>query len=160
MIPLKDNVPTHSVPFLTVALIVANIAIFVWAEHAPTERLATNLGVPVRVSGFTAVTAEYGFVPCEVRQSCPHGDDEVLLGCEDQLGRPVYAHVHHVPVLGERVHLDVHARQLGARARQHAVPVDLRQQHRGSPGPAPLRRLLPARRPGCGAAAVGGRPEL
>ncbi|MEP6641212.1 MAG: rhomboid family intramembrane serine protease [Gaiellales bacterium] len=98
MIPLKDNVPTRRLPILTVALIVAIVAIFAWAEHAPAERLATTLGVPLRVSGFTAVTAEYGFVPCEVTQSCPHGDDRILLG-EDQLGRPVYAHVHHVPVL-------------------------------------------------------------
>ena len=96
MIPLKDNVPTRRLPILTVALIVANIAIFAWAEHAPAERLATTLGVPLRVSGFTAVTAEYGFVPCEVRQSCPHGDDEILLGFEGR--KPVYAHVHHVPV--------------------------------------------------------------
>jgi membrane associated rhomboid family serine protease len=96
VIPLKDNVPTRRLPILTVALIVANFAIFLWAEHAPTERLATNLGVPLRVSGFTAVTAQYGFVPCEVNQSCPHGDDEILLGFQNRL--PVYAHVHHVPV--------------------------------------------------------------
>jgi membrane associated rhomboid family serine protease len=97
MIPLKDNVPTRRLPILTVALIVANLAIFVWAEHAPTQRLATNLGVPLKVQGFTAVTAEYGFVPCEVRDTCRHGDDSVLLGFEDN--RPVYARVHHVPVL-------------------------------------------------------------
>jgi membrane associated rhomboid family serine protease len=101
VIPLHDNVPTRRLSILTVALIVANIAIFVWAEHAPAERLATNLGVPLRVSGFTAVTAEYGFVPCEVRQSCPHGDDEILLGYQGS--RPVYAHVHHVPVLASVV---------------------------------------------------------
>ena len=97
MIPLKDNVPTRRLPILTVALIVANIAIFVWAEHAPAERLPTTLGVPLRVSGFTAVTAQYGFVPCEATQSCPHGDDRILLGFEGS--RPVYARVHHVPVV-------------------------------------------------------------
>jgi membrane associated rhomboid family serine protease len=97
MIPLKDNVPTRHLPILTLALIVANLAIFVWAEHAPAERLPTTLGVPLRVSGFTAVTAEFGFVPCEVQGRCPHGDDSILLGYEDN--RPVYARVHHVPVL-------------------------------------------------------------
>jgi membrane associated rhomboid family serine protease len=98
MIPLKDNIPTRHLPILTVVLIVANIAIFVWAEHAPAERLPTNIGVPVRVSGFTAVTAEYGFVPCEVQSDCAHGDDEILLGT-DQFGGQVYGHVHHIPVL-------------------------------------------------------------
>jgi membrane associated rhomboid family serine protease len=98
MIPLKDNVPTKRLPILTVALIVANLAIFVWAEHSPAQRLQTNLGVPLRVSGFTAVTAEYGFVPCEVRGDCPHGDDSILLGRAGN-GELVYAHVHHVPVV-------------------------------------------------------------
>ncbi|HEY3764319.1 MAG TPA: rhomboid family intramembrane serine protease [Gaiellales bacterium] len=98
MIPLHDNVPTRHLPILTVALIVINLAVFVWAEHAPAERLPTNLGIPVKVSGFTAVTAEYGFVPCEIESRCAHGDDEILLG-QDQLGRPVYGHVHHIPVL-------------------------------------------------------------
>jgi membrane associated rhomboid family serine protease len=97
MIPLKDNVPTRHLPILTLALIVANLAIFVWAEHAPAERLPTTLGVPLRVSGFTAVTAEFGFVPCEVQDRCPHGQDTILLGYDNS--RPVYAHVHHVPVL-------------------------------------------------------------
>jgi hypothetical protein len=67
MIPLKDNVPTRHLPILTLALIAANLAIFVWAQRAPSERLPTNLGVTLPVSGFTAVTAEYGFVPCEVQ---------------------------------------------------------------------------------------------
>jgi membrane associated rhomboid family serine protease len=97
MIPLKDNVPTRHLPILTVTLIVANLAIFVWAQNAPAERLPTNLGVPLRVSGFTAATAEFGFVPCELRDRCAHGQDVILLGFED--GRAVYAHVHHVPVL-------------------------------------------------------------
>jgi membrane associated rhomboid family serine protease len=98
MIPLKDSVPTRHFPILTIALIVANLAIFVWAQRAPAERLPTTLGVPVRVSGFTAITAEYGFVPCEVASRCPHGDDRVLLG-RDRAGQDVYARVHHVPVL-------------------------------------------------------------
>jgi membrane associated rhomboid family serine protease len=101
MIPLKDNVPTRHLPILTLALIVANLAIFAWAEHAPAERLPTTLGVPLRVSGFTAVTAEFGFVPCEVQDRCPHGDDTILLGYDN--GRPVYARVHHVPVLASVV---------------------------------------------------------
>jgi membrane associated rhomboid family serine protease len=98
MIPLKDNVPTRRLPILTVALVVANLAIFVWAQNSPAQRLPTNLGVPLKVSGFTAVTAEYGFVPCEVRSDCPHGNDSILLG-QAENGAQVYAHVHHVPVV-------------------------------------------------------------
>jgi rhomboid family protein len=98
MIPLKDNVPTRHFPILTIALIAANLAIFVWAQRAPAELLPTTLGLPVRVSGFTAVTAEYGFVPCELADRCPHGSDRVLLG-RARDGREVYAAVHHVPVL-------------------------------------------------------------
>ena len=98
MIPLKDNVPTRHLPILTLALIVANLAIFVWAQHAPSRAPARRTSAcALPVSGFTAVTAEFGFVPCEVQETCPHGDDSVLLGYED--GRPVYARVHHVPVL-------------------------------------------------------------
>jgi membrane associated rhomboid family serine protease len=102
MIPLKDNVPTRRRPILTIALIVANLVIFVWAEQAPSQTLPTTLGRPISVSGFTAVTAEYGFVPCEVRGTCPHGQDAILLGTDAQ-GDLVFARVHHVPVLASVV---------------------------------------------------------
>ena len=48
--------------------------------------------------------------------------------------------------LSDALHLDVHARGLAAHRLQHAVPVDLREQHRGLDGPAAVRALLPARR--------------
>jgi membrane associated rhomboid family serine protease len=98
MIPLRDSVPTQRLPILTLALIVANLAIFVWAQQSPSQDLPTTLGRPIAVSGFTAVTAEYGFVPCEVGDRCPHGEDTILLGT-DQAGDEVFARVHHVPVI-------------------------------------------------------------
>jgi len=97
MIPLYDSVPTRRRPILTIALIVANLAVFVWSQHAPAQILASNRG-PVRVDGFTAVTAEYGFVPCEATMRCPHGDDNVDIG-QFRDGTPAVVHVHHVPVL-------------------------------------------------------------
>ena len=47
---------------------------------------------------------------------------------------------------GDGNHRDVHARQLGAPAREHALPLDLRQQRRGRARPGPLSPLLHRRR--------------
>ena len=74
MIPLYDNVPTRRRPVLTIALIAVNLAVFIWSQNAPTQVLQSNRG-PVPIDGFTAVTAEYGFVPCELTMRCPAGDD-------------------------------------------------------------------------------------
>jgi membrane associated rhomboid family serine protease len=97
MIPLHDSVPTRRRPILTIALIVANLAVFVWSQNASTQILQSNRG-PVRVDGFTAVTAEYGFVPCELTTRCPDGDDTVDVG-EFRDGTPAVVRVRHVPVL-------------------------------------------------------------
>ena len=49
MIPLHDSVPTRRRPILTIALIVANLAVFVWSQNAPTQVLLSNRGpVPRR----------------------------------------------------------------------------------------------------------------
>ncbi len=48
MIPLKDDNPTQAVPFVTIVLIAANVAAFVWEMSLPTaDRAAaiTNLAV-------------------------------------------------------------------------------------------------------------------
>jgi rhomboid family protein len=97
MIPLHDSVPTRRRPILTVALIVVNLAVFIWSQSASTQMLQTNGGVQP-VDGFTAVTAEYGFVPCELTMRCPDGDDTVQLGRFTD-GTPAVVRVHHVPVL-------------------------------------------------------------
>ena len=97
MIPLHDNVPTRRRPVLTIALIVANLVVFVWSQNASTQLLQSNRG-PVPVDGFTAVTAEYGFVPCELTMRCPLGDDAVDVGTFRD-GTPAVVRVHHVPVL-------------------------------------------------------------
>jgi membrane associated rhomboid family serine protease len=97
MIPLHDNVPTRHRPVLTIALIVANLAVFVWSQNASSQLLRSNRG-PVPVDGFTAVTAEYGFVPCELTKRCPLGDDAVDVG-RFRDGTPAVVRVHHVPVL-------------------------------------------------------------
>jgi membrane associated rhomboid family serine protease len=56
VLPLKDNVPTRSLPLVTVLLIAANIAVFVLYQ-LPQQ----DLGI------------EYAYQPCEVRDTCPPG---------------------------------------------------------------------------------------
>src|SRR6266508_207857 len=55
MLPLKDNVPTRSFPIVTVALIVANVLVYVW------ELAGTPLDQDV---------IRYGYYPCEVEGPC------------------------------------------------------------------------------------------
>ena len=98
MIPLHDSVPTRRRPVLTVALIVVNLAVFLWSQGASPQVLQSARG-PVPVDGFTAVTAEYGFVPCELTMRCPDGDDTVQVGRFARDGAPAIVRVHHVPVV-------------------------------------------------------------
>jgi membrane associated rhomboid family serine protease len=57
LIPLKDNVPTRSFPLVTVALIAANLAVWVFYQLPDLEHSASQLA----------------FQPCEVNSSCPPG---------------------------------------------------------------------------------------
>ena len=58
MLPLKDNVPTRQFPILTVAIIVANLAIWILWEKAGGE------------PGFRNSLADGAYFPCEVDSSC------------------------------------------------------------------------------------------
>jgi membrane associated rhomboid family serine protease len=58
VLPLKDNVPTRRFPIVTVALIVANLAIWIFWEKAGSE------------PGFRNSLADGAFFPCEVDSSC------------------------------------------------------------------------------------------
>ena len=57
MFPLKDNVPTRSFPIVTVALIAADFAVWIFYQ-------LPHLGRSV---------VEYGYQPCAVVSSCPPG---------------------------------------------------------------------------------------
>jgi membrane associated rhomboid family serine protease len=57
VIPLKDNVPTRSFPLVTVALIAANIAVWVFYQLPDLQHSVSQLA----------------FQPCEVDSSCPAG---------------------------------------------------------------------------------------
>jgi membrane associated rhomboid family serine protease len=53
MFPLRDNVPTRSFPLVTVALIVANVAVFLWENARLDQRVV-----------------QYGYYPCDLVSQC------------------------------------------------------------------------------------------
>ena len=103
MLPLKDNVPTRAFPAVTVALIAANVIVWLWEWQTGVEKEVVH----------------YGYYPCSVEGPCV---------------APA-ATVDHLPWFVGAFTLDVHARQLGPHRREHALPLDLRQQRRGLAGP-------------------------
>jgi membrane associated rhomboid family serine protease len=64
MIPLKDDVPSHSVPVVTVGLIALNVLAFLYQ---------ISLGLDTRGPGAGAAEAfvyEFGVIPCRLTGSC------------------------------------------------------------------------------------------
>ena len=55
MLPLKDNVPTRTFPFVTVGLIVANVLVFLWESGG---------------RGLEQHIYAWGYYPCEVEGPC------------------------------------------------------------------------------------------
>jgi rhomboid family protein len=67
LLPLKDNVPTRSFPAVTVALIAANVLVYLWEVSSP---------------GLQAHVQSWGYYPCAVEGPCTtaaaHGHHEVV----------------------------------------------------------------------------------
>ena len=61
MIPLKDDNPTRTTPFVTVALILINVAVFVWEMTLPPEALKSV----IRTMGVTPYSLTH--LPSEAR---------------------------------------------------------------------------------------------
>jgi membrane associated rhomboid family serine protease len=75
MFPLRDNIGTRRFPIVTAAIIVACTLIFLFEISRPNTTLPGYVtGIQRPVSGFDRVTAEWGFVPCELVQRCKHPD--------------------------------------------------------------------------------------
>ena len=68
MIPLKDDVPSRSFPLVTVLVIAANIAVFLY--QVSLEAVANG----VSQGAATAFVMEFGAVPCRLTGFCA-GDD-------------------------------------------------------------------------------------
>ncbi len=68
MLPLKDDVPSRSIPFVTIALIGLNAAVFLYQ---------VSLGMdadPRAARAAQAFVAEFGMVPCRLTGACPVAD--------------------------------------------------------------------------------------
>jgi membrane associated rhomboid family serine protease len=60
LIPLRDNIPTLRFPVLTVALIVINVAVFIWQTQFPLDKNLEQAGLQ---SGIDQSSVEYGAIP-------------------------------------------------------------------------------------------------
>ena len=133
VIPLRDNVPTLRRPMITWLIIIVNCAVFLFSIAQPARSLPRYDGDGrASISGFDAITLEYGFTPCELASSatgrttarrCPAGTADTSTSAE--------VRVHRAAGLAHAPDRHVHARRLAAPDRQHAVPVRVRQQRRG-----------------------------
>jgi membrane associated rhomboid family serine protease len=62
VIPLKDNNPTARFPVLTVALIVINVAVFIWQLNFPTDQRLDQAGF----GSIDQSSLEYGAIPYRI----------------------------------------------------------------------------------------------
>jgi membrane associated rhomboid family serine protease len=66
MLPLRDDVPSHSVPVVTVGLIAVNLLVFLYQA---------SLGLGPDPGAAHAFILEFGVVPCRVTGACALADD-------------------------------------------------------------------------------------
>jgi membrane associated rhomboid family serine protease len=62
VLPLKDNNPTSRFPVLTVALIVINVAVFIWQLNFPTDEVLEQVGF----GAIDQSSLEYGAIPYRI----------------------------------------------------------------------------------------------
>jgi membrane associated rhomboid family serine protease len=63
VLPIKDNIPTARFPFVTVLLIVINIAVFAWELTLPTDRASNRTFAAAGVAEQDQAILEYGAIP-------------------------------------------------------------------------------------------------
>ena len=127
MFPLKDDIPTRRFPILTLLLIVANVLMFFVFQ-----------GAYFNDADFDKKVVEYGAIPYEITHPGDHCDvtaDGSQLICEGQPGVTGEAPDQPPTWLTILTSMFMHGGLLHLGG-QHAVPVDLRQQHRGLHGQA------------------------
>ena len=87
MIPVKDNIPTLRFPVVTVALIVINVAIFVWQLTLSSDPNSSTSPHIAGLSQSDEVTLEYGAMPYRLLHpgaECGVAGQKVV--CEGQQG--------------------------------------------------------------------------
>ena len=67
MFPLKDDIPTRTTPFITVALIALNVLVFLYQLSLQGE------GSPDGLRASRDFILEFGLVPCRLAGACPPG---------------------------------------------------------------------------------------
>jgi membrane associated rhomboid family serine protease len=100
VIPLRDNVPTLRRPVITWLIIVMNCAVFLFSIAQPARSLPRYDGHGrASISGFDAITLEYGFTPCELATNCdrPNYGEALPAGTSDT-SRSVKVRVHRATV--------------------------------------------------------------
>ena len=133
VIPLRDDNPTRAKPVLTIAIIAACIYIFAAVQPKQTRR-GDRVPGPARRHPLRG-----GPRRADLEQPVP----PVRRAAGDPRAARLRGGVPRQERVPGRRRVDVPARLVAPRARQHAVPVGLRQQHRGPARPGRLRRLLP-----------------
>jgi membrane associated rhomboid family serine protease len=78
VLPLKDNVPTHSFPAVSVALIAVNVAIYVYEFFLWFEPAAGRPSLGGRL--YEQFVVEFGLIPCRLGDICPARLDTALAG--------------------------------------------------------------------------------
>lgn len=68
MLPLKDDIPSHSLPIVTIGLILANILAFLYQLSL---QMSPDPGAARAAQEFVV---EFGAVPCRLSGSCPSPD--------------------------------------------------------------------------------------
>jgi membrane associated rhomboid family serine protease len=71
VLPLKDNLPTTRFPVVTVALIVINVAVFIWQLGYPADPQLQN---EVDLSQVDQSSLEYGAIPYRITHPDEKGD--------------------------------------------------------------------------------------
>jgi membrane associated rhomboid family serine protease len=67
VIPIKDRNPTRNFPYVTIVLILANVAVFVLVQKANSD-----------VAGSNRFTLEHAAIPCELRTGEPLSYEEIV----------------------------------------------------------------------------------
>src|ERR1041384_6766077 len=145
MFPYKDENPNERPAYVTIGIIVLNVAVWLLAEGMGST------------GPMARAVCQYGLIPGELLRSVPVGTHvRVAPGVSCVTGTPTSRGrvgdsraagagrlLRHRPaeLLG-RADVDVHARRVAAHHRQHVVPVGLREQHRRRHGPRPPHPLL------------------
>jgi membrane associated rhomboid family serine protease len=71
VLPLKDDVPTRSVPVVTVAVIAVNVLVYLYEFALGYPFQPTRAAALAAHRAYESFIFEFGFVPCRIGDACP-----------------------------------------------------------------------------------------